>query len=158
MNVKYINPVIESCKDILKQVLNVTFEKGRIYIKHGFVALKYVSISIGVTGKVTGYFYLHLSKETAIQIASTMMGGFEVTELDELSTSAISELCNMIAGHAGMYFSKENIAIDITPPDIIINRTKSKRNYISQAVCVPLKLSEGGLIDLDICLIDSMIK
>lgn len=75
-----------------------------------------------------------------------MMGGYEVAELDELATSAISELCNMVAGHAGMYFGKDNIIIDITPPDITVNCSLSKRNYTSQAICVPLLLSNGGLI------------
>ena len=153
MNVSYINPFIESCTEILKQVLNLNFEKGHMYIKQGFVMLKDVSISIGVTGEVNGNFYLNISKETSLQIVSTMMGGSEIDELDELATSAISELCNMLAGHAGMYFAKDNIIIDITPPDITVNGGTSKRNYTSQAICVPLQLSNGGLIELDISLI-----
>lgn len=50
MNVSYINPFIESCTEILKQVLYVSFEKGHMYIKQGYVTLNDVSISIGVTG------------------------------------------------------------------------------------------------------------
>lgn len=154
MNVAYINPVIKACTDIFKEVANMEFTKGNLYMKQGMHLLNNVSVSIGVIGSVKGNFYMNISKATAIAIASAMMGGYEVTELDEMTTSAVSEFCNMIAGHAGMNFAGDNITIDITPPDITINRENSQRNYMNQAICVPLVLAGGGVIELDISLAD----
>ena len=48
-------------------------------------------------------------------IAGKMMM-MPVQQLDEISTSAICELGNMIMGNASTVFSVEGIGIDITPP------------------------------------------
>ncbi len=44
--------------------------------------------------------------------------GMPVTELDDMATSAISELGNMIMGNAATIFSTKGIVIDITPPTV----------------------------------------
>ena len=152
MNVAYINPFIKACNDIIKEVLNLEVTKGNMYVKQGMADIGDVSISIGVLGKVKGNFYLNFPRDTALSIASIMMSGYPVSELDEITTSAISELSNMIAGHAAMNFSSENITIDITPPDVTVNSESSRRNYIVQAICVPLTLSNNDKIELDIAL------
>ena len=152
MNVAYINPFMKACQDIVKEVLNLDFTRGNMYVKQGMHDIGDVLISIGVLGNVKGNFYLNFPRETALSIASIMMSGYPVTELDEITTSAISELSNMIAGHAGMNFANENITIDITPPDITVNSESSRRNYLVQAICVPLTLSNKGTIELDIAL------
>ena len=115
MNVSYINPFIKACNDIIKEVLNLEFTRGNMYVKQGMTDIGDVSISIGVLGTVKGNFHLNFPKDTALEIASIMMAGYPVTELDEITTSAISELSNMIAGHAGMNFASENINIDKAP-------------------------------------------
>lgn len=153
MNVGYVNPFIDSCGEILQQVANISFTKGKMFVKQGMINLKDVSVTIGVFGNVTGNFHLNLTKDAALNIASAMMGGYQLTDLDELTTSAISELCNMIAGHAGMHFSSQNQKIDITPPDVTVNLGNSKRNYTMQAICIPLILSNGCEIDIDIALL-----
>ena len=55
-----------------------------------------VVILIGLTGKISGNVVLSLSKNLALSIASAMMYGMPVNELDEISKSAIAELANMI--------------------------------------------------------------
>ena len=41
-----------------------------------------------------------MDKPVALQIASAMMMGMTITELDEMSKSAIAESANMILGNA----------------------------------------------------------
>lgn len=150
MKVEYVNPFLESSIDIFKQVCNSSIIKNQLYVKQGFIKLKDVTVTIGITGDVKGNIVINFDKGTAMTIASRMMGGYEVTELNEITTSAISELCNMIAGQAGIHFNEMNKNIDITPPIIQVNNKDSKLNYEKQTVCVPMGLELGGIIELDI--------
>lgn len=150
MKVEYVNPFLAASVDIFKMVCNDDIIKKQLYVKQGFVKLRDVTVTIGITGDVKGNIIISLDKETAMTIASKMMGGYEVNELNEITTSAISELCNMIAGKAGMHFSEMKKNIDITPPIIQINNNESKLNYDKQTVCVPLDLNLGGIMEIDI--------
>jgi chemotaxis protein CheX len=58
---------------------------------------------------------LAFEDSVACDIAGKMMMT-TVEKLDEISTSAICELGNMIMGNASTVFSVEGIGIDITPP------------------------------------------
>ncbi|KRQ86360.1 CheY-P phosphatase CheX [Caloramator mitchellensis] len=149
MNVEYINPFLESCKSVLQQLGNITFEPGKLFLKHGMQDTQEVVITIGVAKDVQGNFIMNIDKETALKIASVMMGGYPCTELDELSTSAVSELSNMIAGNASTHFFEKGKSIDITPPLVHVGE-KAKINYALPTVCVPLKLSIGGTIEMDL--------
>lgn len=150
MKVEYVNPFLTASKDIFSQVCNININKNQLYVKQGFVKLNDVTITVGITGDVKGNIIINLNKETAMAIASKMMGGYEVTELNEITTSAVSELCNMIAGQSGIHFNEMQKNIDITPPIIQINNENSLINYEKQTVCVPLGLDIGKIMELDI--------
>lgn len=75
-------------------------------------------ILIGVTGEMRGQVVLSIDEKKACEIASRMMMGMPVPELDDMAISAISELGNMIMGNAATVFSVRNIGIDITPPTV----------------------------------------
>ncbi|WP_234121392.1 chemotaxis protein CheX [Clostridium hydrogenum] len=153
MKVEYINPFIVSSIDILKQVCNISVSKNQLFVKKGFTQLKDVTISVGVTGDIKGNFVMGFDRETAMNIASIMMGGFPVTEFNEITASAVSEICNMIGGQSGIHFSDINTKIDITPPMMQINREHATANYANQTICVPLSLDIGGTLELDVCII-----
>lgn len=150
MKVEFINPFLISSVDILKQVCNINVGKERLFLKRGFTQLKDITITIGITGDVKGNLILGFDRDAAMQIASRMMGGFPVTELNEITASAIAEICNMIAGQSGIHFSDMNTNIDITPPIMQINKDEAKMNYANQAICIPLSLDIGGTLEVDI--------
>lgn len=77
-----------------------------------------IYIKIGIVGELNGFVVLELAITKAMEIASMMMCGMPVTELDDMARSAISELTNMIMGNAATVFSVGDILIDITPPVI----------------------------------------
>lgn len=151
MKVEYVNPFLTASKDILSQVCSINVTKNQLFVKQGFVKLKDVTITVGITGDVKGNIIINFDKETAMSIASRMMGGFEVTELNEITTSAVSELCNMIAGQSGIHFNELKKNIDITPPIIQINNENSILNYEKQTVCIPLGLDEiNRVMEIDV--------
>ena len=53
------------------------------------------------------------------KIASAMMMGMKITELDEMSKSAIAESANMILGNAATILYNKGIKIEITPPSLM---------------------------------------
>jgi len=52
-----------------------------------------------------------MNKNVALTAASGMMGGLNLTELDEMSKSALSELTNMIWAIPPHFFITEGLAL-----------------------------------------------
>jgi len=149
MNAEFINPFIKASKDILAQMAGMHSEMGSIYVKDKTFPTSNVAIIIGITGGLTGQAVLSMSEGMAIKIASNMMGGLPVADLDDISRSAISELGNMIMGNAATLLYNHNLKIDITPPTLLIGEKISISMPNMKALCIPLK-TEYGIIELDI--------
>lgn len=152
MDVSFINPFIEASSGVLTQ-FGVTFTTGKIRLKTSPLLAGKVSIIIGVTGMLRGQVLFNLEKDVALKVASSMMGGMEVKEFDELSKSAISELVNMILGNAATIFYNKGLNIDITPPSLIFGDNIVVSSSKGQVICIPLELNIGGTIDLDLAIV-----
>jgi len=149
MKVEYINPFIEAAQSVIKALCCVNVKLGKVHLKSSPIFLNQVIIIIGVVGKIKGQICFELSRETAKKIASVMMGGIPVLELDEISKSAISEMGNMIMGNASTIFSSKLINIDITPPTLLAGDKIEVSNKVPTIV-VPLELEELGTININI--------
>jgi len=79
-----------------------------------------------------------------------MMGGFPVKELDDLSKSAIGELCNMILGNTSTLFSQQKMFVDITPPTILTGNNIEVTLQNPVTLSVPLVFNNGKKIGIDI--------
>lgn len=72
-----------------------------------------------------------------------------VTEIDEMSKSAISELGNMISGNAGTLLYNQGVTVDITPPKII--ESAEAAGYTpKRALTIPLKIGDIGQLDIQV--------
>ena len=78
-----------------------------------------VNIVLGLTGDLKGNLLLGTNKATVLQIVSSMMGGMEFTELDDIVTSGISEFTNMVGGATATKLQNINKKADISPPTVI---------------------------------------
>lgn len=81
-----------------------------------------ISVTIEIIGDVDGQVCMSMDAKTGQVLASEMMGGIELAEVDEIVISAVSELCNMIMGNACSCISEDNTRVDITPPIVYANR------------------------------------
>lgn len=149
MNVEYINPFIEASLSVIKMLCNIDTKPGKVYLKSSNNWFNQIIIIIGVVGKVKGQICFEMSTETAKKIASTMMGGIVIVELDEISKSAISEMGNMIMGNASTIFANKEIKIDITPPSLFTGEKIDMSNKMATIV-VPLELESFGAININI--------
>lgn len=150
MKVEFINPFIKATTDVLKTLTNLDFITGKPYIKASPYAAKDVIIIVGITGEIRGQAVITMDTEFAKKMASMMMMGMPVEELDELSKSALSELGNMVMGNSATLLFNNGINVDITPPSLMVGEKLSISSGSMRTVCVPLEAEGLGEIILDL--------
>lgn len=152
MNVEYINPFINVSVNLMKMICNETVSRGKVYIKDSTFSSDNVVIIIGVAGEIKGQVFFSMNSTTACNIASTMMFGTEVKELDDMAKSAIAELGNMIMGNVSTEFFNNGIKIDITPPTVLVGKDMALSTRGLKTICIPLLLEKLGKIEIDVAL------
>lgn len=150
MDVKHINPVIESFINIMPQLGLTEVTKENVSLKGNYIESPGVVIIIGLIGDVKGNIIYGITIEDAKKIASTMMMGMPVDELNEMAQSALSELVNMLTANVATNFSKENITVDISTPTLI-KGTFTANASTDKVICVTMNIN-GLKIDANISL------
>ena len=79
------------------------------------------------------------------------MMGMPVEALDDMASSALCELSNMIMGSTATLFSTQKIVMDITPP-ISLYGNNLKLQTDMQALKIPMAADGVELISLYLCL------
>ena len=153
INVEYINPFLMAATNINKDICQIDMQVGKPYVKQTAFADDSVIIMIGITGEMRGSVIIALTYNKALEIASKMMMGMPVTELDEMATSAISELGNMIMGNAATILSTKGVGIDITPPTLCRGNLTITQSY-TKNICIPLS-GDDITIELDVAVKDA---
>ncbi|MFA9378701.1 MAG: chemotaxis protein CheX [Lachnotalea sp.] len=138
MDVKYVNPFVDSFATVMPQLGFTTIKKGNLSIKGKELLSSGVIIIVGIVGAIKGNIVYSIDMEDAKKIASKMMMGMSVSELDELAQSAISELTNMLAANAATSFSTMDIMIDISTPTLLHGKNISVKMSSAQVLCVQL--------------------
>ncbi len=152
VNVEYINPFIEASKNILKDVCQISIQLDKPYLKEPKYKGNFILIIIGVTGEIRGQVVISLKEETGCLLASKMMMGMSVPELNDMAKSAISELANIVLGNAATLFSKKGISLDITPPSICLGDNISISVNHTPSICIPLAIDENNKIELNVAI------
>jgi len=151
IDAKYVNPLIISAKTILKKICKENATLSKIYYKESPYASSKIIVMIGITGDLHGQVMFSLEESAACYVASKMMMGIPVTELDEMSLSALSELTNMILGTSATAFYNDGIEVNITPPSIVVGfNMQVSADKVMKIMCVPLILANGDSIEMDI--------
>jgi chemotaxis protein CheX len=119
MDVKYINPFVNAFANVLPQVGLADVKKKGLSLKGRHIDSLGVMIIVGLIGDIKGNIIYNTSIENAKKISSAMMMGMQVSELDELAQSAISELTNMLTANAATEFSNINIDVNISTPTLM---------------------------------------
>ncbi|MCX7774459.1 MAG: chemotaxis protein CheX [Clostridia bacterium] len=152
MNVEYINPFIEASQSVLMMMTGNKPNLGQVYLRKSPFQSDNVAVIVGLTGKIRGQVVISLSTQSALSVASAMMGGMTVTELDDISKSAISELGNMIMGNTATLLASRGIGIEITPPSLLMGEKMMIAPANMKTICVPMELVNGSLMEIDVSL------
>lgn len=155
INVEYINPFIAASQSVLRDIAQMETTLGKPYLADAQYEGDTLLIIIGVTGELKGQVAIKMDAVTACDIASKMMMGMPVPELNDMAKSAVSELANMILGNTATIFSKNGITIDITPPSMAMGSNMSISVSNSKTICIPLNLADGRSVDINVAIKDS---
>lgn len=149
MKVEYINPFIESFSHVMNQIGFTKTENGALSVKDKYISCTGIVLVVGIIGDLKGNVVYVIDPSDAKKIASAMMMGKPINELDEISKSSLSELSNILSANAATHFSKTGVLIDITTPtlfhgeDIIVTMSSEK------VLCVQL-LADGIPVEVNI--------
>lgn len=146
ISVNHINPFLMSASQVLDQVCSIKTKVGQVSKDSAMIDGEPMFIMLGITGEMTGQVCIVFDLEVAKDIASRMMMGMPVPEIDEMAKSALSELGNMIMGNAATLLSNAGVLIDITPPTLGTGNAKIASPNMT-CIKVPL-LYDGGELRL----------
>lgn len=151
MKQEYINPFIKASKEVLSQTVQLEFKTGSPSLRNSPFLADEVLISLGIVGSIKGKVTLSMERETAIFIASRMMMGMPLEELNEMARSALCELGNMIMGNVATLLFNDGVPIDITPPSLLMGEHIEISTYSMVTICIPLEV-DGHKLVLDVSL------
>jgi len=145
MDVKYVNPFIAGLQNIFNMLNMTSIKRTGVAKREKLKTDNEVNIIIGLVGDLKGNVVLSLPETTARNIASTMMGGMPVPELDMMPKSALCEMTNMVAGSSVSQLEQMGVNVNITPPMLI--NGKNMVTMISQVetLVITFNCNEGKL-------------
>ena len=150
LDIKYINPFLKATITVFEMLGIAGGKVGKPSIKDLDFPANTFLIQVGVTGAMKGQVFFEIEDQKAMSIASTMMMGMPVTELDAMACSALGELGNMILGNTATLFSTQGIIFDITPP-VSMHGKKMKLTSDIPAISIPVNINDEEYIRLYIC-------
>lgn len=149
MDAEIINPFIMGAKKVMQEAAQINLNVGKPYVRNLNFTDDALRIIIGITGQMTGQVIISMPINNAKKIASNMMMGMSVAELDDMAISAISELGNMIMGTSSTIVASNGIVTDITPP--VIERGTTYMDVKDfQNICIPMIFEENVFLELNI--------
>lgn len=146
MKAEYINPFIIAARQVLVTEIGTEINIGQLSLDPAIMTDMDVKVNIGVTGTLEGIVFYGMSRKTACDITSTMMGGEPVAEVDEMVHSAIAELGNVISGVATGVFEGQGIRTDITTPTVVVGEKVAIKTMSLKPILVNLDCSYGKII------------
>lgn len=145
MDMKYINPFIESFEKVMPELGFGSLKKGDLSEKGQEIVSSGVIVLVGIVGAVKGNVAYLIDLEKAKNLASTMMMGMPVEEFDEMAQSAISELTNMLTASAATCFYDLGISIDISTPTLLHGENVSVKMSSKQVLSIELTADDNPI-------------
>ncbi len=144
MNVKYINPLLESTLSVLSTMAMVDATPGKPAVKDGAKALGDVTGMIDLTGDgIQGSLAISFSTATILDITEKMLGE-SIANIDETVVDLVGELTNMITGSAKRIYSEQGMEFDLTRPSMTVGSdTEVKHSVEAPPILLPFATSAG---------------
>ena len=149
MDAKLVNPFIDAFMTVLPQIGFQEPARAAMTVKDKMTQSLGVTIIVGFTKQIRGNVVYNMSEDTAKYIASTMMMGMPVPELDDMAQSAISELGNMLAANASILMEGQGVSMNISPPTLIVGESVQARIGAEKRLVVEMFV-DSNLVEVDI--------
>lgn len=144
MNVKFLNPFVSSAFEVFSMELQETVERGDLCLDNDLYVTDDVTVVLSLIGAVEGTVFYSMSAQSAMQLASTLMGETLHT-FDKLAQSGVAELGNVITGRASMKLAEAGYEANISTPSLIIGKGATISTLEYPRLIVPLITSKGTI-------------
>lgn len=151
MDVRLINPFIGAVTGIMPQIGFSSITRKGISLKEKKFMVSGVVLTLGIVGDKKGNVVYSIDMDGAKKIASTMMMGMPVEELDDMSKSALSELSNMLTANASINFSNDGINVDISVPTMMYGEEIEINLQKDNIVCIDFDV-DGIVLSVNVAL------
>ena len=141
MKIDYIEPFVKAGIDVIATYLGHSLTRGPLSVRKTTFTTEDINIVAAVDGDVYGCAIYAMGIKTAINIAASMLGE-EVEVMDELSWSAVTELGNIITGHATQLLYDAGLSCHMIPPTIMRGVNMEISTSVA-ALVVPLYTPHG---------------
>lgn len=145
MDAAIINPFVVAAIDVLRGEIGGPISRGSPRLEDSPLVSQDVSVLIALIGQVQGLVLMGMSHETALRVASQMVGG-EVGTLDDLSRSALAELTNIVSGRASMDLEQGGRSCNISAPTVVTDQGFVISETNLPRVIVPLQTRCGDIV------------
>ncbi|SDF28131.1 chemotaxis protein CheX [Sporolituus thermophilus] len=149
MDVKLVAPFVEGVANILPQFGFTQVRRGKLALKDKLIVTMDVNVLIGLNMDLHGNVAYAMDEATAKKVASRMMMGMPVDELNELAQSAVAELANMVAAQAVTILEGIGKRVNISPPTLVMGKNVTVRMSRVKTLVVEM-ITEDGTIEINI--------
>lgn len=150
MDVNHVNPFIEAFFNIMPQIGFAKIEKKGVVLNKE-IKSKGIIINLGIVGDAKGNVVYITDIESGKKIASKMMMGMPVNELDDMAQSALSELTNMLTANASINLSEMGVNVNISTPTLLYGEDIQIKMNVDKILCIQLAVDDIP-IDVNIAL------
>lgn len=145
MNVKFLNPFLDAAHEVLEAEVQVEMQRGTLTLQKSALTTDDITVLINLVGQVQGVVLYGMSKITALNFVSQMMGQ-KFEEFDNLAESGIAELGNVISGRATVKLAEAGYDSTISPPTLITGKSVQISTLDFSRVIVPMSTELGDII------------
>ena len=148
MNAKYITPIIVSVQNVFATMIQLPVVSGKQCFKKEKRPTTEVISMITMSGPVSGFICLGISKRLAFLLSSKLLE-CQVSEANGDCIDAIGEITNMIAGNAKSEFPDDGIIISV--PKVVFGTAKEPYPTPAPVISIPFETQgEVLLVDMSI--------
>jgi chemotaxis protein CheX len=144
MDVKFLNPFLDSAGEVLRKEIQLEITKGPITVQTSALTTDDVTVLINLVGQIQGVVLYEMSTSTALSFVSRMMGQ-KFNDFDNLAQSGIAELGNVITGRASDKLSQAGFEATISPPTLIIGKGSQVSTLDCPSLIIPLSSKVGTI-------------
>lgn len=150
MDVKLINPFINSTINVLETMAFITVTARKPYLKTNNVATGDVSGVLGLTGVANGTIAVTFEKDCILTIVSNMFGE-SMKELNNEIADAVGELTNMISGQARRELEEVGKSFKAAIPTVVMGHNHSIIHYTDgPKIAIPFNTNAGDFT-IEVC-------
>ena len=154
MDVRLINPVLETMINVLSTMANVRPDFGKPSLKQDEVARGEVTgIMNMVSPQVRASLAITFTKPVIIDIVRRILGE-EIQEIDATAQDLTGEVTNMVVGGAKNLFAAQGFDFEMSTPDILVGKEHVVHHqFTGKAILLPFT-AEAGQFFVEICFED----